>query len=332
MISPILDRSNSYLSIFAKPVEIDKTLPKWKIMEENNKPKEPKEPSNINKQLHIIDSVSADSISLTEFLNFDSRDFNIYLGKKIRKDFSDTWLMSEPEFGITDGKRNSVGKKSLLQKVTRFFRKNIDSDDSEKEEVFQFDIFQFFDNVKGLLKDSSKKYIERIEPYMIALKQAQEMGQIALVDKLMADIFINKYESILFASDFYQKITEEQLVDFVKKAEKGVQLCYIKNFIRPIPEGVRLRKSEADKLLVFDNYCVLYYDKDSKSFSQTEAEKERERRKKSDPILFGMIHGSKNLYYIADWIDEYCNLTIDEFLKVTGLTEQHLKIDEKIKL
>lgn len=136
----------------------------------------------------------------------------------------------------------------------------------------------------------------------------------------------------MYANNFLFKITEEQLVDFVKKTEKGVSLCYIKNFIRPVPEEVIKKKKEADELLVFDNYCVLFYDPEKKSFKQTEAEKEAERKKKADPILFGMIHGSTNLYYITDWIDEYCDLTIDEFLKVSGIDKQEISITEKIKL
>lgn len=76
----------------------------------------------------------------------------------------------------------------------------------------------------------------------------------------------------------------------------------------------------------------MYYDKEAKSYKQTEAEKESERRKRTDPILFGLISGSKNLYYIADWIDEYCDLTLEEFLKVSGLEKKAIEISDDIKL
>ena len=317
----ILDMSNSYLRIFTQKVEIDNNLPKWKVInEEKNKVvNKDKSLSNYNKKLilngetDIDEDYEDDSLTLSNFLGLNSSEFNIYIGKKVANNIISNYKSNSfwSENETTEVNGNSKDSKTIIQKVTKFFRKVLNSNGVETEEVYQLNIFEFFDNVKGLLKESVKTYISRIEPYMIALKQAQEMGQTALVDKLTTDIFLHKYESILYAAGFYKKITEEQLVDFVKKSEKGVQLCYVKNFIRPIPEGVIKIKQEADKLLVFDNYCILYYDKDTKSFSKTEAEKEVERKKKADPILFGMIHGSRNLYYIADWIDKYCDLTID---------------------
>lgn len=37
-----------------------------------------------------------------------------------------------------------------------------------------------------------------------------------------------------------------------------------------------------------------------------------------DPILFGMIANSDKLYFVADWTDDYCDLTLDKMLKVIG--------------
>ena len=42
---------------------------------------------------------------------------------------------------------------------------------------------------------------------------------------------------------------------------------------------------------------------------------EEEKRIKKDPILFGVIYGSNKLYYIADWVDEYCDLTWDQVVE-----------------
>ena len=336
----ILDKTKTRLQIFCNQIEINKDLPKWVVIEKEV-------PAAIaanvtNKHIDVIDSVTnkllnQNNVTLQEYLDFDSKDFNIYLGKRIinetRARYGST-LNNYIEFGVDrplSGQSSSLPK--FICKLTKFYRKYFDSNNIEREEeVFEMNIFDFFDNVKILTKENITTYIDRIKPYCIALKQAQDMGQQALVDKLTADIFNNKFESILYANNFLFKITEEQLVDFVKKTEKGVQLCYIKNFVRPIPQEVIDKKKQADELLVFDNYCVLHYDPEKKSFKQTEAEKEAERKKKADPILFGMISGSTNLYYITDWIDEYCDLTLDEFIKVSGLEKQDISITEKIKL
>ena len=319
----ILDKTNSRLEIFCHKIEINKDLPKWVIIE-----KEATESKSINENNLIL---------LSNYLDFDSKDFNIYLGKRIINETRTKYgssINNYIELGFDKSKTGqSDNLPKFFHKLTKFYRKYFDSNNIEKEEeVFEMNIFDFFDNVKMISKENINTYIDRIKPYCIALKQAQDMGQQALADKLTAEIFNNKFESILYANNFLFKITEEQLVDFVKKTEKGVQLCYIKNFIRPIPQEVIDKKKQADELLVFDNYCVLFYDPEQKSYKQTEAEKEAERKKKADPILFGMINGSTNLYYITDWIDEYCDLTLDEFIKVSGLEKQDISISEKIKL
>lgn len=204
--------------------------------------------------------------------------------------------------------------------------------DEEPEPVYALDVLAFFDMVKLKTQENAEKYYSRIEPYLVALKNAQTMGQQALADQILSQIFIVKYESLLKVSGFEKRITEEQLVSFVKQTEKGVSLCYVKNFSRPIPEDVMQKKIEADSLKVFDNYCVLHFDPDAKVYKMTAEEKQELRRKKNDPILFGVISGSRSLYYIADWKDEYCDLTLEKFIQISGIKEKCLGIDEKVKI
>ena len=207
-----------------------------------------------------------------------------------------------------------------------------DEEPKVEEPVYALDVVAFFDMVKLTTQENAEKYYSRIEPYLVALRNAQRMGQQALADQILSQIFIVKYESLLKVSGFEKRITEEQLVSFVKQTEKGVSLCYVKNFSRPIPEDVMQKKIEADSLKVFDNYCILHFDPDAKVYKMTAEEKQELRRKKNDPILFGMISGSRSLYYIADWKDEYCDLTLEKFIQVSGIKEKCLGIDEKVKI
>ncbi|HEY8094921.1 MAG TPA: hypothetical protein VIE65_02365 [Methylobacter sp.] len=52
----------------------------------------------------------------------------------------------------------------------------------------------------------------------------------------------------------------------------------------------------------------------AKAYSETKAEIEARK----DPILFGMIKGRRILYYICDWVDEYCDLTLDQIADTIG--------------
>lgn len=339
MKSNILDRSESYLRIFTENFLIDRNLPKWsKITEDNmdSLPKNNKGAASLGESFEPISPTANDNrqqISILDFINLDKKDFNIYVGKSLADridDYSDkfknTIRFLESDITLGEGKKES----GIIKKLIRIFTN--EKQEKKEEAVYELDIIKFFDQVKLTSKESAKNYVDRIKPYMIALKRANDMGQTALAEQLSAQIFNNKYESLLQAEGFHYKISEEQLVSFVKKTEKGVRLDYIKNFTRNIPDEVYEKKTKADSVFVFDNYCVLYYAPDLKSYKLTKEEEERIRRKKSDPILFGMINGSHNLYYIADWIDEYCDLTLEEFIKVSGLDKKEISINEKIKL
>ena len=67
----------------------------------------------------------------------------------------------------------------------------------------------------------------------------------------------------------------------------------------------------------FDHNPHYHYDPEGKSTQMTKEEIERMK----DPILFGVFKGSRRLFYITDWIDEYCDLTLDDVTKVVPIFE-----------
>jgi hypothetical protein len=138
----------------------------------------------------------------------------------------------------------------------------------------------------------------------------------------------NKYESLLYSEGLYYVVSEQQVVDFTKKTEKGLSLTYLKNFARPLPQDVVDMIAKVNGYGVFDNYVVLHYDPKGESYKPTE----KEIAKKKDPILFGVIAGSNKLYYITDWVDEACNLTLQEFVDTLGIEKEDLKIEEEINI
>ena len=52
---------------------------------------------------------------------------------------------------------------------------------------------------------------------------------------------------------------------------------------------------------------------------------EREEAKRKDPILFGVLAGSRKLYYITDWVDEYCDLSLEKFVDTIGVKKEEIK-------
>jgi hypothetical protein len=216
-------------------------------------------------------------------------------------------------------------KKNFFYKIKTLFKKKENEQNVEEKYI---DALQFFSMVKASSKESVSTYRDRISGYLKSIHNAVSVGQTALVEDLLRGLVTNKYESVLYAEGLYYIINEDQMVSFVNQCEKGIKLDYIKNFTRPLPQEVVDKVNKINQLEVFDNYVILYYDPDGKIYKETA----KEEAKRKDPILFGVIAGSNKLYYIADWIDEYCDLSLDKFIDTIGLNMSDIHMDsDKMK-
>ena len=211
-------------------------------------------------------------------------------------------------------------KNNIFNKIKSFFKKN---ETEVKEDEKYMDALQFFSLVKASSKESVATYRDRVSDYLKSIHNAVTVGQTALVEDLLKGLVTNKYESVLFAEGLYYVVNEQQMVSFVKQCEKGIKLEYVKNFTRPMPQDIVDKIAKINQLEVFDNYVVLYYDPYGKIYKETA----REEAKRKDPIIFGVIAGSEKLYYIADWIDEYCDLTLEAFIDAIGVKKDELHMD-----
>ena len=258
---------------------------------------------------------------LTEVASMELRELNKFIN-----DHNFTYLLTKTgrynnnyvtpnEVPFVEWKKDEVKEMKFLDKIKLLFKK------TEKPEM---DVISFFANIKATSKESFNGYVNRVEKYLTAIHNAKIIGQDALAEKLSREMLANKYESFLAAEGYYYVVTEQQVVDFVKKSERGISLDYMKNFIRPIPDEVVAKIAEADKLEVFDNYVIMHYDPKGKARQDTA----KEEAKKRDPIVFGVIAGSTKLYYITDWIDEYCDLTLEKFVDTLKIEKDDLVIDE----
>ncbi len=106
----------------------------------------------------------------------------------------------------------------------------------------------------------------------------------------------------------------EEYIDSV--AKDTVKIIELENYEREIPdEIVEIVAAVKDK---FDQLYVVFTDYTGK----VERQVEKERREK-DPILFGTFQNPSNrtvidrFYYLGDWEDEYCDLTLDKMVNET---------------
>ena len=213
-------------------------------------------------------------------------------------------------------------KKPTFKQRVRFFLKgemHVAELELKVDKTLTMPVEEFFRSVKNSVKEI-KKIDKRADGYIEALKQAETMGQTALIEKLTAQLDVVKAEGQLFAMGLKKVVTEDQIVKFYKECEIGVRLDWVRNFTRIIPSEFLEIKKELDEKGVFDNYVIIHYDKKGDAYSMTQEEIKEEEEKKKDPILFGVIRGSRKLYYIGDWVDEFCDLTLEDFIDKYGKT------------
>lgn len=99
-------------------------------------------------------------------------------------------------------------------------------------------------------------------------------------------------------------------------ASNTVKIIELENYEREIPDEIVDTISMVKG--VFDAMYVVFTDYTGK----VERQVEKERRSK-DPILFGVFQNPNagvvidRFYYLGDWIDEYCDLTLDKMVNQT---------------
>jgi hypothetical protein len=196
------------------------------------------------------------------------------------------------------------GKPGLVAKVSRWWRRVF----REKpiEVVFQMVLAN---------PEELKVFDERSEKLKDLVRRATAAGQQALLQQLTEERQVRVTENVLFAKGMKKVITEAQLLKFVSLCEKDLALDWVTHYTREIPQAALDAKVKCDEVGVFDNYVILHYD--PKDVATRKKDRETAARPR-DPILFGLIKGSRKLYFVADWVDEHCDLQFKDLVDKLG--------------
>ncbi len=170
-----------------------------------------------------------------------------------------------------------------------------------------------FGLLEGIILDRRLKKLEK------AFYQAVDNGQEALGEKILKELARETRESILYAKGI-RHFVEREAIWKVKHKIKGGHISDTKfeDYTRVIPKDVLKKKKEYEN--IFDGFVIYhYYDSEvEKKLEKKQKMSSDEVAKMRDPILFGYIKETDRLYFIADWEDEYCDLTFDEIIDVVG--------------
>lgn len=186
----------------------------------------------------------------------------------------------------------------------------------------------YFKYVKSKLtkiqQDKLKKRLSKLKKLVV---QAKNLGQQALYEELAGQIAIAVRESEAFACGVQYKVKKEDITRLMHKVKDlNIELDGLENFPRIIPAKVTRKIKQIQKAEIFDEYKVLYTTQDK---IKEKLKTNKQKIKEKDPILFGTFNFSPDVFYfIIDWEDEYCDLTIDKFIEVIKEDDPEYELDK----
>lgn len=173
---------------------------------------------------------------------------------------------------------------------------------------------QYFESVKEKMETETEENLKNLyNVTMDKLKKYMITGQSNAAKELYAKCIYFEKELKLIEKGVNRYVLRQDIEEYIENvADECVCVIEMRNFDRPIPDEIV--DVVADTMDIFDEFFIVFTDYTGEKRSKVE----KERRDK-DPILFGniFIDGkvSPKMYFIGDWVDEFCDLTLDKMIE-----------------
>lgn len=177
---------------------------------------------------------------------------------------------------------------------------------------------EYFDSVKERKNHITDEQLKTVYDNCLELLNKYKItGQQRGIEKLLFHLECIEKEREIVALGFDTFIYRDDIEYYIDNvASDVVKIINIENYEREIPdEIVSIISQIKDK---FDQLYIVFTD----YTGTTERQVMKERREK-DPILFGTFQNADThsvidrFYYLGDWVDEYCDLTLDKMVNKT---------------
>lgn len=204
----------------------------------------------------------------------------------------------------------------------------------EKKEKGFLEPKQYFNYLKQKRENVTDKELRKLyDGYLLQAEKYMLTGQTKLISKLRFLIEVNDKEREVLKYGINSFVYRDDIEDYIDNIAKDVvKIIELENYPRDIPDNIISIIAKTKN--IFDKMYVVFTD--YTGYVEKTVAKERRDR---DPILFGTFQKSVKVarggqeilindrfYYLGDWVDEYCDLTMDKFLKEAGQNKLH-KID-----
>lgn len=172
---------------------------------------------------------------------------------------------------------------------------------------------QYFENIKNAKQNISTELLKN--SYDIFLKLANKyvkLGQKESLKKLAFLVDVLSKEEKLIEIGVTTFVYKDVIEDYIENvADKTVKIIELSRYMREVPDDlVEVVEKTKD---IFDEFYVVFTD-----YTGKEERKVTKERRDKDPILFGVFKNKTNVsdrfYFLGDWVDEYCDLTLDKMI------------------
>ena len=182
----------------------------------------------------------------------------------------------------------------------------------------------YFNYIKSKKTVCTDEFLTNL--YSVVLKQLQKAmatKQNLVVRRLHFMTQVIEKERELIKNGVEVFVLREDITDFIKNvAKKRVKIVELEFFPREIPDEIVEKIAMYNEKKLFDNYYVVFTDYTGKIAEETQKEVKKEEIRR-DPIIFGTFEQvldngvdiCDRFYYIGDWEDEYCDLTLTKMVQ-----------------
>lgn len=239
--------------------------------------------------------------------------------KELHTTFSESTIDQMVEDGETSYKETSYPE-GINQVDMDWIRESIDPKNIKTPSEY----FKYIKNMSEGIKSENLKAL--YDATVSALRACVITGQKDLGRSLVTKLELltrernavdNGYDQVINRTDL-----EAWVIDIASQAKDSkvpnpIHIIELKRYQRMIPDEVIDKVEKARDY--FDILYVAYTDYTGETVRKVEKEK-----RDKDPILFGAFlvpsdNGnmipSEHLFFIADWVDEYCDLTMDQLIE-----------------
>ena len=176
----------------------------------------------------------------------------------------------------------------------------------------------YFEYVKGLKqKVEFNEYEVVIDTVLNMLKKTKLTGQTAMAKELTTNLekLLKELEAVKNGFNIF--ILRKDLEKYIDKVEAcSIKIIELSRYEREIPDEIIDKVELANN--IFDELYIVFTD-----YTEKATKKVAKERRDKDPILFGAfkekdkekIYIQDRLFFIADWVEENCDLTLDELVR-----------------